>query len=188
MPPEVILAVALVDLPFDIDDKNLIMTREDGGASWWFLVCECDDQYVDIVQQIVMICTFQQVQQLCFAKRGSRKRKQSVLSRATPKCKQVLQHALRFLGRFDIVGDGPLECDEAAGVTVFEALDYMDSENDDGRRVILKCYATEESFSQAVSNANCGGVHAKAAILTGNMHCRYHPLKVVPLILRSSRG
>jgi hypothetical protein len=152
MPPEVILSIALVDLPFDIDDKDLIMTREDGGGSWWFLTCECDDQYVDIVQQIIMICTFQQVQQLSLTRGGSRKRKQSVLSRATPKCKQVLQHALRFLGRFEIIGDGPLECDEDSGVTVFDALDYQDGETEEGRRVILKCYSTEESFSSAVSH------------------------------------
>jgi len=152
MPPEVILAIALVDLPFDIDDKHLLMTRDDGGSSWWFLACECDDHYVDVVQQIVMICTTQQVQLLCSMKGGSKNQQQSVLSRATPKCKQVLQYAQRFMGRFEIIGDGPLECDESDGVTVFEALDYMDSENDDsdGRRVILKCYANDEAFSQIV--------------------------------------
>jgi hypothetical protein len=159
MPPEVILAIALVDLPFDIDDKDLIMTREDGGGSWWFLACECDDQYVDIVQQIIMICTFQQVQQLSFTKGGPRNQQQSVLSRATPKCRQVLQHALRFLGRFEIIGDGPLECDESSGVTIFDALDYSETENDEGRRVILKCYSTEETFSDAVSNSRSAQVH-----------------------------
>lgn len=151
MPPEVVLAIGLVDLPFDIDEKDVVITREDCGGSWWFLACECDDHYADIVQQIIMICTFQQARQLSFWKGGPRKQKQTVLSRATPKCKQVLQHALRFLGRFEIIGDGPLHCDEVSGVTVFDALDFMDSVNEGGRRVTLKCYSTEDSFSNTVS-------------------------------------
>ena len=61
MPDEGILAIALVDLPIDIDDKDGIKVREEFGRSWWFLACECDDHHVDIVQEIVAICTFQQI-------------------------------------------------------------------------------------------------------------------------------
>lgn len=153
MPEEVILAMALVDLPFDIDDKDFIKLRDDHGGSWWFLVCECDDHYVDIVQQILMICTFQQVRELCFAKRGS-SQQDTVLSRATPKCKVVLSHALRFLGRFEFLGDTPLEVDSASGIKVFDAMDFAEAEGtEEGRRVILKCYSIIDSFANAVSTA-----------------------------------
>ena len=154
MPEEVILAMALVDLPFDIDDKDIIKLRDDHGGSWWFLVCECDDHYVDIVQQILMICTFQQVRELCFAKRGSKQQQDTVISRATPKCKVVLSHALRYLGRFEFLGDAPLEVDTTSGLRVFDAMDFADAEgNEEGRRVILKCYSMIDAFAKAVSSA-----------------------------------
>jgi hypothetical protein len=153
MPDEVILAMALFDLPFDIDDKDIIKLRDDHGGSWRFLVCECDDHYVDIVQQILMICTFQQVRELCFAKRGSSQQHDTVISRATPKCKVVLSHALRFLGRFEFLGDTPLEVDSSVGLKVFDALDFADAEgNEEGRRVILKCYSVYDSFAKSVSS------------------------------------
>jgi len=152
MPEEVILSIALVDLPFDVDDKDSMKLRDEHGESWWFLVCECDDHYVDIVQQIVMICTFQQVQALCSMKSGSSQHKDAIMSRATPKCKQVLAHASRFLGRFELTGNTPVESDSAIGLKVFDALDFADSEEyEEGRRVTLKCYANIEAFRQAVS-------------------------------------
>ena len=144
--------MALVDLPFDIDDKDIVRLREDHGGSWWFLACECDDHYVDLVQQILMICTFHQVRALCFAQRGSSQQKETVISRATPKCKVVLSHALRFLGRFEFLGDSPLEVDTSAGIKVFDAMDFADAEGvEEGRRVVLKCYSFMESFAKAVS-------------------------------------
>ncbi len=156
MPEEVILAIALVDLPFDIDDKDTIRLREEHGGSWWFLVCECDDHYVDIVQQIVMICTFHQIRELCFANSQAGQHKDTVISRATPKCKQVLKHALRFLGRFEFLGDSPLKVDSSIGLKIFDALDFADAEgNEEGRRVILKCYSLADSFTRAVSSHQC---------------------------------
>lgn len=152
MPEEVILSIALVDLPFDIDDKNTMTLRDRQGGSWWFLTCECDDHYVHIVQQIVLICNFKQVRELCFAMCGPSQTKDPVISRATPKCKQVLKHALRFLGRFEFLSDSPLEEDASIGLQVFDALDFANSEeNYEGRRVILKCYSNADSYLQAVS-------------------------------------
>lgn len=152
MPKEVILSIALVDLPFDLDDKDTITLRDKHGGSWWFLVCECDDHYVDIVQQIVMICTFHQIRELCFAVGGPGQLQDTVISRATPKCRQVLKHGLRFLGRFEFIGDLPVEVEASAGLKVFDALDYADVDgNDEGRRVVLKCYSRVESFVRAVS-------------------------------------
>jgi hypothetical protein len=152
MPEEVILSIALVDLPFDIEDKNTMTLMERQGCSWWFLVCECDDHYVHIVQQIVLICSFQQIRELCFATCGPSQTREPVISRATPKCKQVLKHALRFLGRFEFLSDSPLEEDSSLGLKVLDVLDFVNTEeNDEGRRVILKCYSMADSFLRAVS-------------------------------------
>lgn len=153
MPEEVILSIALVDLPFDIEDKNTMTLLERHGGSWWFLACECDDHYVHIVQQIVLLCSFKQVRELCFAMCGPSHTRDSVISRATPKCKQVLEHALRFLGRFEFLSDSPLQEDSSIGLQVFDALDFANmEENDEGRRVILKCYSMADTFLRAIAN------------------------------------
>lgn len=153
MPEEVILAIALVDLPIDIDDKDGIKVRENFGLSWWFLTCECDDHYVDIVKEVVAICTFQQIRALCFMKGGSSQNKITVISRATPKSRQVLTQALRFVGRFEFVGNEALYSDPKIGLKEFEALDFGDSSSsqEEGRRVLLKCYSEQEPFLTQVS-------------------------------------
>jgi hypothetical protein len=155
MPDEGILAIALVDLPIDIDDKDGIQVREEFGRSWWFLACECDDHHVDIVQDIVAICTFQQIRALCFMKGGSSQHKGTVITRATPKCRQVLTHALRFVGRFEFVGNDAVYSDPSIGLKEFHALDFGGSSSDhnqeEGRRVLLKCYSEQEPFLKQVS-------------------------------------
>lgn len=152
MPEEVIISIALVDLPFDIDEKDNLKHREGFGESWWFLVCECDDHYVAIVQEIILVCTFRQVRELCFMERGSSQYRDAVLSRATPKCQQVLKHALRFLGRFEFIGDTAVKGDPSIGLKVFEALDFDGAiGNEEGRRVTLKCYSMAGPFNEEVS-------------------------------------
>jgi hypothetical protein len=155
MPEEVILAIALVDLPIDINDKEGMRVREEFGGSWWFLACECDDHYVYIVEEVVSICTFQQVRALCFMKGGSSQHMGTVISRATPKCRQVLTQALRFVGRFEFVGNEALSTDPSIGLKEFDALDFggssMNKHHEEGRRVLLKCYSMQEPFLQQVS-------------------------------------
>ena len=146
-----ILAIALIDLPFNIDDRDNAQIREGTGGSWSFLACECDDTYSDIVQEIILICSFPQIRALCFfeAVRGQG----NVLSRATPKCRETLTHALRFLGRFEFVNEIPSLSDPTVGLKTFDALDFNDSfGHEDGRRIVLQCYSSYESFKIAVSS------------------------------------
>jgi hypothetical protein len=154
MPEEVILALVLVDLPIYLDDKDGVKVREGFGGSWWFLTCECDDQYVQIVEEVISICTFQQVRELCFAK-GRSKNGGTVMSRATPKSRLALTHALRFVGRFEFVGNSALYTDEASGLKEFDALDFgggneSQQQFEEGRRVLLKCYSLQQPFLQEV--------------------------------------
>jgi hypothetical protein len=150
IPDEVILAIALVDLPFDIEDKEALKISEELGASWWFLVCECDDHYFEIVANVLSICSFQQRRALGFMEGPSSEHKGTVLSRATPKCRQLLTQGLRFVGRFEFVGNSAHYADPAIGLREFEALDFGGlSENangEDGRKVTLKCYTMKEPF------------------------------------------
>jgi hypothetical protein len=150
MPEEVILAIALVDIPFNIDDPNAIKVHEERGGSWYFLTCESDDHMVEIVQEIVSICSFQQLRELCFMtdiNSGN-----IVIERATPKCRAILSHALRFLGRFEFVGIGPIVDDPKSGFKAFDALDFGEK-NIEGKRVLLECYDKVDAFEARVSSA-----------------------------------
>ena len=145
MPEEVILAISLVDIPFNIDDQNGLKVHEGRGGSWYFLTCESDDHMVDIVQEVVSICSFQQLRELCFMTDVATGN--VVMDRATPKCHEVLSQSLRFLGRFEFVGNGPLRSDPDAGLDVFDALDFGGEDSGpEGKRVLLECYDNEEAF------------------------------------------
>lgn len=153
MPEEVILAIALSDLHIDINDKEGTKVRPQFGGSWWFLACECDDHYVDIVQELVSMCSFQQVRLLCLLEGGSNQNKGTVISRATPKCREVLSQAIRFMGRFEFVGNTPLYSDPDIGLKAFDGLDFGGAKksDDEGRRVVLKCYSMKEAYLNKVS-------------------------------------
>jgi hypothetical protein len=154
LPREVILALVLVDLPIDLDQKVGVGIRDGFGGSWWYLSCECDDHYIDVVEEVVFICSYPQVREICFMKGGGSE--DTLISRATPKCRNVLQRALRFVGRFEFLGNSNVQSDESRGLRVFEALDFGTRTDPipEGRRVLLKCFTREEVYSQEVrSNA-----------------------------------
>jgi hypothetical protein len=139
LPSEVILALVLVDLPFEVDDVHGTI-REDFGGSWFFLVCECDDQYLAVVEEVLFLCSYPQVRALCFYS-------DNILTRATPKCREAIQRSLRFLGRFEFIGSGP-DGSKADGCQIFAAIDYG---GDHERRVVLKNYADQDLFHKEVS-------------------------------------
>ena len=153
MPREVILALALVDLPFDLAENEGVKVREEFGGSWWFLACECDDYHVDLVEEIISICSYQQLRELCFMKGGLNGNGGPVISRATPKCCQLLRKALRFVGRFEFLGNAAIYTDDTLGLKVFEALDFGAEEEPfkEGRRVMLQCYEREDKYRQETS-------------------------------------
>lgn len=159
LPREVILALVLVDLPFDLDKKNNVKVRDGFGDSWWYLTCVCDDCYADVVEEVIAICSYQQVREMCFLKNASN---ETLISRASPKCRSVLQRALRFVGRFEFVGSSALYTDVSAGVKVFDALDFGTPSNstNEPRRVLLKCFAREEQYMKEVRQLELGrGLH-----------------------------
>ena len=148
---EIIIALALVDLPLDLDFKEDLAFRKGYGASWWFLTCECDDAHVNVVKEILAIGSYQQTRELCFVKS---KNGSSVISRATPKCKLEMRKVLRFGGQYEFTSSKAVRSNSVQGLEVFKALDFGSDENpiDDGRKVFLKCYQ-KESFLRDVSIA-----------------------------------
>lgn len=168
LPREVILALVLVDLPINLDQKVGVEVRDGFGGSWWYLTCECDDHYVDVVDEVVSILSYPQVRETCFMKGSS---DESLISRATPKCRNVLQRALRFVGRFEFLGSLKTHSNDARGLKAFDALDFGTklSPFPDGRRVLLKCYAREDVFTKEVSPTtvwNCAYQQTESTTLT----------------------
>ena len=72
MPPEVILALVLVDLPFNLNGSRkdgLEGTSEEKGRSWWYIACECEDRYSGVVEEVLRVCSYPEIRKLCFAER-----------------------------------------------------------------------------------------------------------------------
>jgi hypothetical protein len=149
LPREVILALALVDLPINLDRKHDASFKEGFGASWCYLSCECDDFYVDIVEELVRLCSFTQARSLCLFQSDS---KEIVLARATPKCRNILLRALRVIGRFEFLDSVPIYSETDLDVAAFNALDFgtPSDASPDGRRVLLRCYTSEDNFLHKV--------------------------------------
>ena len=145
-----ILAIVLVDLPVQIDSKEAVRVRERQGSSWWYLVCESDDHFIDVVEEVISMCSYAQIRELCFMEGHGG---QTLIARATPKCRAVLQKGLRFLGRFEFVGQSALLADPSRGMKIFDAIDYGPNESpyDLAKRVILKCFSDESTFLEEVS-------------------------------------
>lgn len=153
LPREVILALVLVDLPFELHDTDCERRDVGFGSSWVFLTCECDDHYVDIVEEVMSLCSYPQARELCFFDDGIG---DSVLARATPKCRGVLQRSLRFVGRYEFIGSVPSTSQEQPpSFRMFDAFDYGTRQEPliDGRRVLLKCYLSRAAFDKEVRSA-----------------------------------
>ena len=150
LPNEVILALVLVDLPINLDAADDSFPKAGFGSSWWYLVCECDDYHVKIVHEVVSLCTFPQIRSLCLMENGSG---DVLLTRATPKCRSVLNSVLRIVGRFEFVDSSPIFTDTLLGIDAFNALDFGSHLDPilEGKSVILKCYTSEEIFLTDVS-------------------------------------
>lgn len=146
---EIILAIVLVDLPIDLDSKDSVKLKDKQGSSWWYLVCESDDHFVGVVNEVVSMCSYAQVRELCFMEGHNG---ETLIARATPKCCAVLQKGLRFLGRFEFIGQSALYADPSRGIKIFEALDYGPPEdpNELSKRVILKCFADSATYLEEV--------------------------------------
>jgi hypothetical protein len=147
LPSSVLLELLLVDLPTFLDDTACVQPRS-GGESWWFLACECNDRYLDVVEQLVSMCSYQQVHELAFmTKDGSR---ETLISRASPECGEILTVSLLFVGRYEFLAFQPQGPDD---IKTYEVLDYGSAASpyEEGRRATLKCFTAEEVYKEEVS-------------------------------------
>ena len=153
LPQDVILAIVLADLPVDLERRHDIEVVEGNGASWWYLTCECDDYYVNVVEECVSLCTFAQIQAICSVKSSSG---DLMLQRCSPFCKGVLEASLRFAGRFEFDKNKPVFTDEGRGLKVYEGLDFGTEEESypEGRNILLKCYVKQEFFDAEVNRTD----------------------------------
>ena len=147
LPRDVILALILADLPIDLDREYDVEVVEGRGASWWYVVSECDDFHVDVVEHIIASVSYSQAQALCLVKGPSG---ESILERATPECRSVLQASLRLMGRFELADRTALFTDSVHGLKVFNAFDFGDGIDAEPKRVLLKTYSDRKAFEREV--------------------------------------
>ena len=159
-PREVVLAIVILDLPIILNEKSSVLLKEGFGASWWYLNCDCDDFYVDVVEDVLSLCSFTQVRTMCFINRHDIRSDSitdksstiTLLSRATPKCRAALEASLRFVGQYEFIDSIPVENHSSIGLQIFDAIDYGTSDYPipNGKRVQLSCYSNYETFLDEV--------------------------------------
>jgi len=152
IPPKIIAATVLVDLPTNemADEDSLVITdssREFQGASWWWINCACDDLYVNIVREILLMTSSSQKRILCSVCDASG---MSIMGCASPKCRKELQKGLRFGGRFELLRELHDDIHPSDGVKFFDAVDFKIDE-EMGTRVLLRCYSHQYTYMNDVS-------------------------------------
>lgn len=140
------MGLVLVDLPINLDQKKQVELREEAfGESWWYITCDCDDHYVDVVKEVMGLCNYEQAKALCFIADGP----DVLFRRASPKCKQTLANSMRFCGRFEIHDEGHEE-------GTFNAVDFGTPFDPipEGQRVLIRSYSSREDFEMDVGVRN----------------------------------
>ena len=149
MPREVLLGILIVDLPVDIGNKENPQIIPGRGSSWWFIVCECNDAYPNLVKEVLTLCNHHQRRELCFMKGGSSRKGGSILRKATPKSKLELRRGLRFVGRYEFTGSEAVISSRSRGLQVFDALDF--EYDKEGTQVYLHCFSKEKYYAKEIS-------------------------------------
>ncbi|KAL7537516.1 hypothetical protein ACHAXR_007868 [Thalassiosira sp. AJA248-18] len=147
---EIILAIAVLDLPIDLGAKQAVIERYGFGASWWYLLCESDDMYVGAVTKILSLCSHPQKIALCLTEKGSGHGSKIAVTCATPLCKMELRRSLRVFGRFEVVGGEKKSHVFSRHVQRFDAIDYGTHEKpiQDGKKVDLVCYTDAKVYTR----------------------------------------
>ena len=166
---DITLAMSLLDLPIDLHQSyTKTLDCEYYGASWYFLTCDSNDDYIDVVQEILSLCSYHQIKELCFMRGPIKRNKRfglvngqivgpeendiippptfigSVISRATPKCKLQLRIALRFMGRYEFLSSKAISNDKGIGCKVFYALDYGTDDDPINHSSLLSTSSTDQ--------------------------------------------
>lgn len=159
---EIILAISIIDLPIDLGAVNGdAVMREGYGASWWYLLCESNDEYVGVVQNILSMCSRPQKVALCLARQIVQaddidRSSKTVISCATPLCELELRKRCLFWNRFEIIGDSSTM--NHAFMHKFDAVDHGGTCDDSprvwngGKRVSLSCYCDTKSYKKDVEH------------------------------------
>jgi hypothetical protein len=73
------------------------LREEAFDESWWYITCDCDNNYVDIIKEVMGFCNHEQAKALCVIAESP----ELLFRRASPKWKQDLANAMRCCGRFE---------------------------------------------------------------------------------------
>eukprot|EP00571_Detonula_confervacea_P002606 CAMPEP_0172321962 /NCGR_PEP_ID=MMETSP1058-20130122/44726_1 /TAXON_ID=83371 /ORGANISM="Detonula confervacea, Strain CCMP 353" /LENGTH=1322 /DNA_ID=CAMNT_0013037589 /DNA_START=174 /DNA_END=4139 /DNA_ORIENTATION=+ len=155
---EIILAIAIIDLPINLGAKGGTTLRNVFGASWWYLLCESHDMYAGVIKDVISLCSHPQKIALCLTTAGSRHDSRVAVNCATPLCKLELRRSLLFYGRLELVG-GEKKIDVFTHhVHKFDAIDYGIHKDliQDEKKVSLVSYTDAQIYRKdAVHLQHC---------------------------------
>ncbi len=112
-----------------------------------------DDFFANIVEDVISFCSVEQARSLCLVKNSSG---ETLLQRASPKCRLAMQAALRVAGRFEYDETKPIFEDNMRGLRIYEAYDHGDIDDGeaDGKKVSLRLFSNYKAFQEEVRRAS----------------------------------
>ncbi|KAL7549866.1 hypothetical protein ACHAWF_013124 [Thalassiosira exigua] len=103
---EIVFALAVVDLPIDLEATERVTVRTGYGSSWRSLLRESGDLPAVVVRDILSLCSFPQRVALCLAGAGDDRGDGLIaVAQASSRCKLELNRGIRRFGRFELVGE-----------------------------------------------------------------------------------
>lgn len=187
-PVDLIKRLLEVDMPFDVSQKLDIIVREH-GHSWWHVLVNCDDRYLQLVNEILSKASLRQVIALsqCVGPDGVRAN-----NKMSKECGEVFKHYLRKFGKYEIsdvlntkcrevitysaceFGSGTFAVDgkifQTVGGTVEDSC--TSSVIIEKRKVSLRLYAFKEDFHREINVRNTYKINNKFVEEMISMHER----------------
>lgn len=104
---------------------------------------------MNIVEDVISFCSVEQARALCLAKNALG---DTLLQRASPRCKLVMETALRVAGRFEYDESKPLLVDNTKGLRIYNAYDHgdIDDREAEGKKVRLRLFSNYKAFEEEV--------------------------------------
>lgn len=116
------------------------------------LIIFLDDFFANIVEDVISFCSVEQARSLCLVRNSSG---ETLLQRASPRCKLAMETALRVAGRFEYDENKPLFVDNTRGLRIYDAYDHGDIDDGEaeGKKVSLRLFSNYKAFEEEVRHS-----------------------------------
>lgn len=136
LPNSLIKSLLLSDMPieFEFNESKTSMLGEVSekhhGGSWWFIACQCNEKYLDIIEEILERTTHAQILALARSMKSSDEQVR-VIDVASERLRSLFSSMLRFHGRYELLPEEPMTFDGYDGdIEEYHACDHGFVESD----------------------------------------------------------